>query len=87
MQDDIQVSMPNHAFMAGIFERRGALEQRKPGELHPFVDPDGYKASLALFLTKAQEKLVREQRGDAADPVATLIKLLTPLVESYRSKE
>lgn len=43
MQDGIEVSLPNHAFMAGIFERRDRLAQRTPGDPHPFVDAPGYR--------------------------------------------
>jgi metallo-beta-lactamase class B len=60
MQDDIEVSLPNHAAMAGVFERAELLQNRQPGEPHPFVDADAYQASLARLIANAELKLEQE---------------------------
>ena len=72
MQDGVSVSLPNHAAMAGVFERAQRLAKRTPGEPHPFVDPDGYRASLARALAAAQVKLAAERDGTALDPMEQL---------------
>ena len=65
MQDDIQVSLPNHQSMGRVFQRRDALPHRANGDPHPFVDAAGYQADLATFVANAQRKLEQEQRGTA----------------------
>ena len=87
MQDDIHVSMPSHAFMTELFAQRNLLLRRQARDVHPFVNPDAYKASLASFLAQAKDKLVQEQRGAAMSPVETLKKLLAPLVEKYQNQK
>ncbi|MEC7975271.1 MAG: pectin acetylesterase-family hydrolase [Pseudomonadota bacterium] len=76
MQDDIQVSLPNHQSMGRVFQRRDALPHRANGDPHPFVDAAGYQADLATFVANAQRKLEQEQRGTAADPTQALRKAL-----------
>ncbi|MEZ5598603.1 MAG: pectin acetylesterase-family hydrolase [Pseudomonadales bacterium] len=76
--DGIDVSLPNHAAMGGVFERRELLKNRRPGDLHPFVDAAGYRESITRFLAAAYEKLAAEKAGTAEDPLATLTKTLNP---------
>ena len=76
MADDISVSVPNHAAMGGVFERAALLEQRQPGQPHPFVDPAGYKTALATFVANAEAKLIAEQAGTARDPLEELTDVL-----------
>lgn len=68
----VSVSLPNHAAMGRVFERANALAERKPGEPHPFVDPEGYQQSLATFIANAKNKLIQERTGDAPDPLQAL---------------
>ncbi len=77
LQDGIAVSLPNHAAMGDVFQRAARLTSRKPGEPHPFVDPDGYQASLAQFLANAKVKLQGEKDGTAPDPLAELTKAIS----------
>ena len=74
MQQDIQVSLPNHAEMGSVFERRDLLATRNSGAPHPFVDPKGYAENLARFLVAAEEKLALEESGNAPDPFAALLE-------------
>jgi len=77
LQQGVSVSLPNHAGMAGVFERAAALAQRLPGAPHPFVDAAAYQAGLRTFITNAEEKLIAEKNGTAKDPMAELTKLLS----------
>ena len=77
MQDGISVSLPNHAFMAGVFERAEQLTNRGANDPHPFVDPDAYQASLATIVKNAQAKLSKEKSGDATSSVDELIKAVS----------
>ena len=72
------VSLPNHASMGRVFERGAALAARKPGQPHPFVDRQGFQQDLTRFLDAAQDKLQAERKGQAEDPMATLIKSTSP---------
>ena len=77
LQDDIQVSLPNHQSMGRVFERRDALQDRVDGAAHPFVDAAGYRADLATFVANAQSKLEQEQSGTAPDPTKALLKAIS----------
>ncbi|MEO2177068.1 MAG: pectin acetylesterase-family hydrolase [bacterium] len=77
IQDGISVSLPNHAAMARVFERGDALSTRKPGEAHPFVDPEAYKSDLRKFIANAEVKLEKERAGTAADPLEELTKAIS----------
>ena len=72
LQSGAAVSLPNHAAMGRVFERRDALAARKPGEPHPFVDENAFAADIAQFIANAQQKLVDEKSGNATDPLAAL---------------
>ena len=76
LQDDIQVSLPNHQSMGRVFQRRDALQDRANGDPHPFVDAAGYRADLATFVANAQRKLEQEQSGTAPDPTQALLKAI-----------
>lgn len=72
--DGVSVSLPNHAEMGRVFELRDELADRQPGEPHPFVNADAYRAALARFVENAQAKLVAEKAGTAADWLTELTK-------------
>ncbi len=67
LQDGVSVSLPNHAAMADVLGRGERLAARKPGEPHPFVDADAYRARLSQFLAAAEAKLVAEKAGTTPD--------------------
>lgn len=71
---EVAVSLPNHAAMGRVFERRDRLAARKAGEPHPFVDATGYRADLERFIAMAEDKLEKEKAGTAEDPLSTLSK-------------
>lgn len=73
---EVSVSLPNHAAMGDVFKRRDALATRQAGDLHPFVDAQGYGDALVRFLAAAHEKLENEKAGTAEDPMTTLSKTL-----------
>ena len=77
MQDGISVSLPNHAFMAGVFERAEQVTNRGANDQHPFVDPDAYQASLATIVKNSQAKLSKEKSCDATSSVDELIKAVS----------
>ncbi len=74
--EGIAVSLPNHATMGRVFERRDLLRNRKAGEPHPFVDANGYRADIARFIAAAKGKLEKEKAGMAEDALTTLTKTL-----------
>ena len=76
MQEGVSVSLPNHQAMGSVFRRRDALAERQAGQPHPFVDPAGYKQSLASFIAAAEDKLAQEKAGTAIDPAAALLKAI-----------
>ena len=76
MQEDVSVSLPNHAAMGAVFEKAALLKERKSGEPHPFVDPQGYQTSLATFISNAKKKLIAEELGTAKDPLEELTKAI-----------
>ena len=74
--DGVSVSLPNHAAMGRVFELRDELADRQPGEPHPFVNAEAYRAALALFVKNAEAKLVAEKAGTAVDPIAELTRAM-----------
>jgi len=73
--EGIEVAVPVHSWLndfpypnGGVFERAQRLAQRRPGGVHPFVDP----ASWNLWIEQAQEggarKLRDEQQKAAQSP-------------------
>jgi metallo-beta-lactamase class B len=77
MQDGIEASLPNHAAMADVFDRAERLQNRQPGEPHPFVDATAYQASLATFVANAELKLEQERAGTATDPLEALTNAIS----------
>ena len=77
IQDDIEVSLPNHAAMGRVFERRDELKQSKINGFHSFVDPKSYRADLATFISNARRKLEQERNGTAEDPSAALLRAIS----------
>lgn len=77
LQQGVAVSLPNHAAMANVFERRDALASRAPGAPHPFVDAAGYRQSLEQFIVNAKVKLKAEKDGNADDPMAELTRAIS----------
>lgn len=59
--EGLEVNVPNHASMGDVFNRAKRLKERKPGDPHPFVAPDDFRAFLADQRAKAVAKLAREQ--------------------------
>lgn len=59
--EGLEVNIPNHASVGDVFNRAKRLKDRKPGDPHPFVAPDDFKAFLADQRAKAVQKLAREQ--------------------------
>ena len=57
----IEVNIPNHEGSGEVFARNELLKQRKEGEPHPFVDPEGFSSWLDTLLVNAQAKLVEEK--------------------------
>lgn len=59
--DGLEVALPNHASMGGVFERAESLAKRKPGEPHPFVAPDDLQANWKQLIENAEQKLELEK--------------------------
>ncbi|MEI9946076.1 MAG: MBL fold metallo-hydrolase [Chitinophagaceae bacterium] len=57
----IQVNIANHPYMSKTFERNELTKNRKPGELNPFVDPEGFQEWLVELRVNAEKKLVEEK--------------------------
>lgn len=58
---DVQVSITNHPDPGKIFQRAKLLQIRKPGDPHPFVDPDGFQNWLKELKANAEKKLEEEK--------------------------
>ncbi len=58
----IDVNITNHPGPGKIFERAKLLAQRKPGEQHPFVDPQQFQSWLVDLKKAALAKLVDEKK-------------------------
>lgn len=72
LTETVSVNLPNHAFMGGVFENRDALATRGEQQPHPFVNAAELRNRLQAFIGGAQDKLLAEQRGQAADPLDAL---------------
>jgi metallo-beta-lactamase class B len=69
MQDGVQVRIVTHAWMDPEFWARvDRLMSRKPGDLHPFVAPDVFRAWIAELKTTAAARLDEAKARDAAGP-------------------
>jgi len=47
--------------MGRVFERAESLAERRPGDPHPFVDPDDFRESLERWRARAEKKLAEER--------------------------
>jgi len=69
MQDGIQARVVTHAWMDPEFwERVDRLASRKPGDPHPFVVPDVFRAWIAELKTTAATRLDEAKAKEAASP-------------------
>ena len=59
--DDVEVNIPPHPFLNQEFEKAELLAKRKPGEPHPFVRPDEWRAWLEQLLDRAKKRLAEEE--------------------------
>ena len=58
---DVQVNITNHPSPGKIFERHTLLQERKPGDPNPYVDPIAFRVWLIELRNAAQEKLEMEK--------------------------
>ena len=61
--DPINVHLTTHPFSTGLTEAKDAIRTRKPGAMHPLVDPAGFAKQLAELRRGAEERLVIEQKA------------------------
>lgn len=61
--DPISVHLTTHPFSNGLTEAARRIPDRKPGEPHPLVDPEGFAAQLATLQRGAEERLVVERNA------------------------
>ncbi len=59
--NDVQESITNHPDPGKIFQRARRLQTRKPGEPHPFVDPEDFQNWLKRLKANAEKKLTEEK--------------------------
>jgi metallo-beta-lactamase class B len=62
----IEVHLTTHPFTNGLTEAKEGLKNRKPGDPHPLVDPQGFRAQLASLRAGAVERLATEKKKEAA---------------------
>lgn len=58
----IQVNVPNHPWRGDVHQRAARLADRQPGEPHPFVAPEEFRALLEELKADAEERLAEETR-------------------------
>jgi metallo-beta-lactamase class B len=68
--EDLSVNLPNHPGMGRIFRRAALLQERRPGQPHPFVAPDELRAWLQERLARATDRLEPPLTPDAAGEAA-----------------
>jgi metallo-beta-lactamase class B len=69
MQDGVQVRVVTHAWMdPGFWDRVDRLAGRKPGDPHPFVAPDVFRAWIAELDATAAARLKEAPAAEAASP-------------------
>ena len=69
MQDGVQVRVVTHAWMDPEFwDRVDRLAARKPGDPHPFVAPDVFRAWIAELDTTAAARLKESTARETATP-------------------
>lgn len=62
--EGIEIQTNNHAFIDDLFDRQDLLNKRRPGDVHPFVDPEGFDAWVDRRIGIAQELLDCVLAGD-----------------------
>src|SRR5882762_6047863 len=74
MQDGVQVRVVTHAWMDPEFwERADRLASRNPGDPHPFVAPDVFRAWIAELKTAAATRLDEAKASEAATAAELII--------------
>ena len=69
LQDGVQARIVTHAWMDPQFwDRVDRLAGRKPGDPHPFVAPEVFRAWIAELKTTAAARLEEAKARDAASP-------------------
>jgi len=69
MQDDVQVRVVTHAWMDSDFwERTDKLASRGPGDPHPFVAPDVFRAWVAELKATATTRLEAAKAAESRPP-------------------
>ena len=69
MQDGVQVRVVTHAWMDPDFwDRVDRLAGRKPGEPHPFVAPDVFRAWIAELDATAATRLIEATAKETSSP-------------------
>jgi metallo-beta-lactamase class B len=63
-KDPIQVHLTTHPFSNGLTEAKEQLKTRKPGDAHPLVDPQGFRAQLAHLRAGAVQRLEVERKKE-----------------------
>jgi metallo-beta-lactamase class B len=64
--EGIEVNITNHEGAGRIFDRADVLANRRAGDPHPFVDPEGFYAWLDVLEKNAEAKLI-EERAQAGE--------------------
>jgi len=59
--NNVQVNLTNHPDQARIFQKARALQNRKPGDPHPFVVPEEFQNWLKQLRANAEKKLTEEK--------------------------
>ena len=61
---DIEVNLTSHPWAALIFQRAELLANRQPGQPHPFVDGEDFRAFLAERLESSRTGLERARQAE-----------------------
>ncbi len=56
----IDVQINNHPFIDDLFDRQKLLDNRKTGDVHPFVAPEDFRAWIDRRIRIAQDQLARK---------------------------
>jgi metallo-beta-lactamase class B len=59
----VTVNLAPHPFSSGLTESQYRLAERKPGEPHLLVDPDGFLKLLANWRSGAEQRLEIERKA------------------------
>ena len=61
--DPVNVHLTTHPFSTGLTEAKDMIKTRKPGAVHPLVDPAGFAKQLEELRRGAEERLVIERKA------------------------